>query len=203
NVGGGTGMATYEFKGGTGTASRVVSLGNTDYTIGALVQSNFGQRADLTILGVPVGRYFPDNAVISEIMEHEAGSIIVVIGTDLPLMSIQLRRIAKRAAIGIGRTGTPGGHYSGDIFLAFSIANDVGLPGVSSKQPSTYSLECVNDHFFDAIYAAVVQAIEEAVINAMIAAEPMTTVKPTGYTLEAINHDRLKEIMRQHNRLKG
>ena len=135
-------------------------------------------------------------------MEHETGSIIVVIGTDLPLMPIQLRRIAKRASIGIGRTGTPGGHYSGDIFLAFSTANDVGLPRTSSKQPATYELDYVNDHYFDNIYAAVVQAIEEAVINAMIAAEAMTTVKPTGYTLEAIDHERLKEIMRQHNRLK-
>jgi len=202
NVGGGTGMATYEFKGGTGTASRIVRIGNTDYTIGVLVQSNFGQRTELTILGVPVGKYFLDNAVITEIMKHETGSIIVVIGTDLPLMPIQLRRIAKRASIGIGRTGTHGGHYSGDIFLAFSIANDVGLPNPSSRQPSTYTLDYVNDHYFDDTYAAVVQAIEEAVINAMIAAEAMTTVKPTGYTLEAIDHERLKEIMRQHNRLK-
>ena len=202
NVGGGTGMATYEFKGGTGTTSRIVRIGNTDLTIGVLVQTNFGQRTDLTILGVPVGKHFPDNAVISEIMEHETGSIIVVIGTDLPLMPIQLRRIAKRASIGIGRTGTPGGHYSGDIFLAFSTANDVGLPRTSSKQPATYELDYVNDHYFDNIYAAVVQAIEEAVINAMIAAEAMTTVKPAGSTLEAIDHERLKEIMRQYNRLK-
>ena len=202
NVGGGTGMATYEFKGGTGTTSRIVRIGNTDLTIGVLVQTNFGQRTDLTILGVPVGKHFPDNAVISEIMDHETGSIIVVIGTDLPLMPIQLRRIAKRASIGIGRTGTPGGHYSGDIFLAFSTANDVGLPRTSSKQPATYELDYVNDHYFDNIYAAVVQAIEEAVINAMIAAEAMTTVKPAGFTLEAIDHERLKEIMRQYNRLK-
>jgi D-aminopeptidase len=126
---------------------------------------------------------------------------IVIIGTDLPLMPIQLRRVAKRAALGIGKTGTPGGHSSGDIFLAFSTANDIQLPGLMSKQPGGFSHQYINDNHFDIIYDATVQAIEEAVLNAMIAAESMTTVKPAGYTLEAIDHDRLKAIMMQYNRL--
>lgn len=201
NVGGGTGMLTYEFKGGTGTSSRLVQVGNEEYVVGVLVQSNFGSRKDLKILGVPVGSYMPENAVLSEINMHEIGSIIVIIGTDLPLLPIQLRRIAKRGAIGIGRTGTPGGNYSGDIFLAFSIANDIGLPNRHGEQRSNYALNFINDHYFDDIYNATVQAIEEAIINAMIASEPMTTVKPAGFTVAAIDHNQLKQIMKQHNRL--
>ena len=201
NVGGGTGMVTYEFKGGTGTSSRRVAIGSEEYTVGTLVQSNFGSRKDFTILGVPVGRHWPENAVVSEINQRETGSIIVIIGTDIPMLPIQLRRVAKRAAIGIGRTGTPGGNYSGDIFLAFSVANDIDWPSMHGEQPAAYGLDFINDHYFDDIYRAVVQAIEEAIINAMIAAESMTTVKPAGYTLEAIDHDRLKEIMRHYNRL--
>ncbi len=201
NVGGGTGMLTYEFKGGTGTSSRLVQIGNEEYVVGVLVQSNFGSRKDLKILGIPVGRYMPENAVLSEIDMHETGSIIVIIGTDLPLLPIQLRRIAKRGAIGIGRTGTPGGNYSGDIFLAFSIANDIGLPNMHGEQRSNYALNFINDHYFDDIYNATVQAIEEAIINAMIASENMTTVKPAGFTVAAIDHNQLKQIMKQHNRL--
>jgi len=201
NVGGGTGMMTYEFKGGTGTSSRRVIIGSEEYTVGVLVQSNFGSRQDLNILGVPVGKHWPENAIINEINTHETGSIIVIIGTDIPMLPIQLRRVAKRAAIGIGRTGTPGGNYSGDIFLAFSVANDIAWPGMHGEQPAAYALDFINDHYFDDIYRAVVQAIEEAVVNAMIAAESMTTVKPEGYTLEAIDHDRLKQIMKRYNRM--
>jgi D-aminopeptidase len=194
-------MITYEFKGGTGTASRRVKIGSEEYTVGILVQSNFGSRQDLNILGVPVGKHWPENAVISEISQHETGSIIVIIGTDIPMLPNQLRRVAKRAAIGIGRTGTPGGNSSGDIFLAFSVANDVDWPSRHGEQPTAYALDFINDHYFDDIYRAVVQSIEEAVVNAMITAESMTTVKPEGYTLEAIDHNRLKQIMRQYNRL--
>jgi len=201
NVGGGTGMITYEFKGGTGTSSRRVTIGSEEYTVGILVQSNFGSRQDLTILGVPAGRHWPENAVMSEISQHETGSIIVIIGTDIPMLPNQLRRVAKRAAIGIGRTGTPGGNSSGDIFLAFSVANDVDWPGRQGKQPTAYALEFINDHYFDDIYRAVVQSIEEAVVNAMIAAESMTTIKPAGYTLAAIDHNKLRAIMKQYHRL--
>jgi D-aminopeptidase len=201
NVGGGTGMMTYEFKGGTGTSSRVLTIGREEFTLGVLVQSNLGSRHELKILGVPVGEEWPENAPVTELMGHETGSIIVIIGMDLPLMPIQLRRIAKRAAIGIGRTGTPGGHYSGDIFLAFSTANDRELSGITIDQPVDYSLKCINDHHFDPIYEAAVQAVEEAIINALVAAESMTPVNPAGYTLEAIDHDRLQEIMKRYNRL--
>jgi len=201
NVGGGTGMQTYDFKGGTGTSSRLVNIGSEEYTVGVLVQSNFGSRKNLSILGVPVGKHMPENAVISELTGHETGSIIVIIGTDLPLLPIQLRRIAKRAAIGIGRTGTPGGHYSGDIFLAFSIANDAGLPSFTSEKQATNKLIYMDDHNFDDVYVATVQAIEEAIVNAMVAATSMTTIKPAGYTFEAIDHNRLIETMRMYNRL--
>jgi D-aminopeptidase len=179
----------------------VVKIGADDYTLGVLVQSNFGSRKDLTILGVPVGEHWPENAVFSEIRGLETGSIIVIIGTDLPMLPIQLRRIAKRAAIGIGRTGSAGGNYSGDIFLAFSTANDIELPGMVAEQPTNYALNYINDHYFDEIYGATVQAIEEAIVNAMIAAESMTMIKPAGYTAEAIDHGRLKVIMKQYNRL--
>lgn len=201
NVGGGTGMITYEFKGGTGTASRLVPVGSTDYTVGVLVQSNFGTRKDLTILGVPVGRHMPEDAVYSRIDAHETGSIIAIIGTDVPMLPIQLRRVAKRAAIGIGRTGTPGGNYSGDIFLAFSTANDFDLPNMHGIQPVNLTLDYINDHYFDDVYRAAVQAVEEAVVNAMIAAETMTTVKPAGYAVKAIDHKRLRKIMKLYNRL--
>lgn len=200
NVGGGTGMMTYEFKGGTGTSSRVVSLDNRDYMVGALVQSNFGSRHDLRVLGVPVGRHFHENAIITELMHGDTGSIIVIVATNLPALPIQLRRIAKRAALGIGRTGTPGGHYSGDIFLAFSTGNDLEWPTLSGQQPQAFELDCINDHHFDGIYQATVQAVEEAVINAMLAAESMSTVKPPGYRLDAIDHERLFDIMKLYNR---
>lgn len=202
NVGGGTGMMTYEFKGGTGTSSRVVVTGEKKYTIGALVQSNFGKRKDLTILGVPIGKHMTENAIISEVTGRETGSIIVVIGTDLPLLPIQLQRIARRATMGIARTGSPGGHYSGDIFLAFSVANKIELSGIGGLQSRAYSLEFINDHYFDDIYDAAVQSVEEAIINAMVAAESMTTIKPAGKTVEAIDHNRLKALMRRYNRLK-
>jgi len=202
NVGGGTGMMTYEFKGGTGTASRTVGIGNRSYTVGALVQSNFGSRKDLTILGVPVGREWPGDAPLTGLSHPETGSIIVIIGTDLPLLPIQLQRMAKRGALGIARTGSPGGHYSGDIMLAFSVANDIGLPALTSgEHPWTQQLECVNDHHFDGIYDAVVQSVEEAIINALVAAETMPIVKPPGRSFLAIDHQRLQALLRRYGRL--
>ena len=203
NVGGGTGMMTYEFKGGTGTSSRIMEIADKTFKLGVLVQSNFGARKDFTVMGVPVGKHWPENSIVTKLIGHETGSIVVIIGTDLPLIPLQLRRVAKRAAMGIGRTGTPGGHFSGDIFLAFSTANDIQLSGLKSKQPTIFTHQYINDNYFDDIYNATIQATEEAVLNAMIAAEPMTTVKPAGYTLEAIDHDRLKTIMVKYNRLKN
>jgi D-aminopeptidase len=203
NVGGGTGMMTYEFKGGTGTASRIVELGQESYVIGALVQSNFGMRKDLTILGVPVGQEWPEDAPLTGSRLPETGSIIVVIGTDLPLLPSQLSRMAKRGALGIGRTGSPGGHYSGDIILAFSVANDIPFPGVmSGEQPGTHSLQFVNDHYLDLVYEGVVESVEEAVINAMVAAETLPIIKPAGQLLKSMDHGRLCDIMKKYGRLR-
>lgn len=201
NVGGGAGMQTYEFKGGTGTSSRKISISDKSYTVAALVQSNFGTRPELNILGVPVGKNLTDNALISGITGHEMGSIIVIIATDVPMLPAQLKRLAKRGAIGIGRTGSSGGHYSGDIILAFSVANDLVFPSLGGEHIDTYQMEFINDHHCDSIYEGAVQSIEEAVINAMIAAETVPTVKPAGHTLDAINHDALIELMKQYNRM--
>jgi len=201
NVGGGTGMMSYDFKGGTGTASRSIRIGSDERVVAALVQSNFGLRHQFSVLGVPVGKHITENAVVSDLMGHEHGSIIVIIGTDIPMLPTQLQSLAKRAAVGITRTGSPGGHYSGDIFLAFSVANDMTLPGMSDVQPASFNLEFVNEHHLEDVYEAAVQSVEEAILNAMIAAQSMTTVKPVGHTLDALDHERLRDVMRQYGRL--
>ena len=201
NVGGGAGMMTYEFKGGTGTASRQISIAGSVYTVAALVQSNFGSRRECTICGVPVGKHLTENAIISEITGHEQGSIIVIIAIDAPMLPIQLQRLAKRGAMGIARTGSPGGHYSGDIILAFSVANKIKFPGMVGLHPGSYQLDIINDHYCDDVFAAAAQSVEEAIINAMIAAESVPTVKPPGYTLAAIDQEKLVSIMRQYSRL--
>ena len=201
NVGGGTGMMTYEFKGGTGTASRVLTIEGKAYTVGALVQSNFGTRKDFTLLGVPVGQEWPEDAPLTEMSHPETGSIIVIIGTDIPLLPVQLQRLAKRGSMGIARTGSPGGHYSGDIALAFSVANDRELPGVmTGEQPGTWAMQALNDHHSDIVYDAVVESVEEAIINALVAATSMPIVKPAGFVLKAIDHERLRELMRRYSR---
>ena len=201
NVGGGTGMLTYEFKGGTGTASRLLAIGDRRYTVGALVQSNFGSRKDLSILGVPVGREWPEDAPLTQMSHPETGSIIVIVGTDLPLLPIQLQRIAKRGAMGIARTGSPGGHYSGDIVLAFSVANDIELPGLAhGEHPPNRQLDYIDDHYMDDIYGAAVESVEEAIVNALIAAETLPTVKPPGFSVRAIDHTRLESIMQRYGR---
>jgi D-aminopeptidase len=202
NVGGGAGMMTYEFKGGTGTSSRMVALGEDNWTVGALVQSNFGARHQLSILGVPVGQEMPEDAPFSDSLQAEQGSIIVVIGTDAPLLPNQLRRLAKRGALGIARTGSSGGHYSGDIILAFSVANDRKTNRRGEENPPfTQTMTCIDDHYLDGIYEAAVQSVEEAIINAMIAAETVPLIKPAGKSWQAIDHDRLCEIMARYNRL--
>jgi D-aminopeptidase len=195
NVGGGTGMVCYEFKGGTGTASRRVTLGGKGYTVGALVQANHGIRDWLTILGVPLGKEMREDLL----KPRETGSIIVVIGTDAPLSPLSLRHLAKRASIGIGRHGTPSGNSSGDIFLAFSIANKRELPQLGAAKQS---FEFINNEVLDPCYLAAVEAVEEAVVNALVAAETMTTVKPAGLTCRAIDNDALRDAMRRHGRLK-
>ncbi|QQS11823.1 MAG: P1 family peptidase [Rhodospirillales bacterium] len=193
NVGGGTGMIAYEFKGGTGTASRIVSTGGLTGHVGALVQANHGRREAFTVLGVPVGAHLRDDPMFP----RERGSIIVVIGTDLPMLPHQLRRLAKRAAIGIGRGGTSGGNGSGDIFLAFSVANPMPLPQFG---PPVWTMTALGDEGFDPAYQAAVEAVEEAVVNAMLAAESTPTLKPPGRVARALDHDALMAVMRRHGR---
>ncbi len=195
NVGGGTGMVCYEFKGGTGTASRQLELGGETYTVGALVQANHGLRDWLTILGVPVGREMRGDLLKS----RESGSIIVVIGTDAPLSPLSLNHLARRASIGIGRHGTPSGNSSGDIFLAFSTANARPYAQLSE---SRQAFEFISNEVLDPCYLAAVEAVDEAVVNAMVAAESMTTVRPPGLTCRAIDHEALCAIMRRHGRLR-
>ncbi len=187
NVGGGTGMICYEFKGGTGTSSRLVTVDDDDFAVAALVQANHGVRPWLTVLGKPVGRTMLEDRLTSE----ERGSIIVILGTNLPMAPHQLQRLAKRAALGIGRGGTPGGNNSGDIFLAFSTANRGPIPQLADTR---MRLEMVNDDVFDPIYMAATDAIEEAVINALLAAEDMTTLRPPGLVCRAIDPNRLLQL---------
>ena len=187
STGGGNGMISYEFKGGTGTASRVVGIGGQAFTVAALVQANHGIRPWLTILGQPVGRLMPEGAFLSA----EMGSIIVIVATDAPLSGLSLRQVAKRAALGIGRGGTPGGNNSGDIFLAFSTANEGPMPQFS---PAILTKAEVNGDHLDRLYLAAVEAIEEAVVNALVAGEDVATVKPRGLTCRAIDVGRLKAI---------
>ncbi len=201
NVGGGAGMQTYDFKGGTGTASRRVRIGSLAGTVGALVQSNFGARADLVVAGVPVGVLYPDGVVDLGDGVAEMGSIIVVVATDLPLSPSQLARVAKRAGLGIGRTGTRGGNGSGDMFLAFSTANATPQPPIGAAQPLVGAVEFLKDHWLDAVYGATVEAVEEAVLNALVAARSVATAKPPGQILHAIDHQRLRSILRAHDRL--
>jgi D-aminopeptidase len=187
STGGGNGMICYDFKGGTGTASRRISLGGTEYTVAALVQANHGIRPWLTVLGRPVGALLPDGAL----SQGEMGSIIVILATDAPLSGLALRQLAKRAAIGIGRGGTPGGNNSGDIFLAFSTANAGPMPQFA---PAVAQRAELNIDLLDNLYLAAVQSIEEAVVNAMVAGEDVPTVKPKGHVCRALDPQALRAI---------
>src|SRR5947199_696517 len=205
NVGGGTGMICHRFKGGIGTASRRLDPRDGGYTVGVLVQCNYGARAALSIAGVPVGREIPDLLPCREPCGggHElspggpaddAGSIVIIVATDAPLLPHQLKRIAKRAALGVGRMGGVGGDSSGDIFIAFSTANlraavDTGLATVT-QLPN----ERINP-----LFEATVQATEESIVNALLAADTMTGADDLRVT--ALPHERLREILRKYNRL--
>lgn len=194
SVGGGTGMIAYGFKGGSGTSSRLVSVGDDTYTVASFVQANHGIRSWLNVLGAPVGQYMQNDSMHES---KEMGSIIVILATDAPMLPHQLKRMAKRASIGIGRNGSPGGNNSGDIFLAFSTANAQDLPQLSGNYSSMTSL---NDELFDDFYLAAVQSIEESVINAMVATEDTITFKPANLTCSAINTQELVEyVNRFHN----
>ncbi len=193
NVGGGTGMIVHQFKGGTGTSSRRAEIHEATYTVGVLVQANYGVRSQLTIAGVPVGREIPD--LMPRLKGGDGGSIIVVIATDAPLLPHQLKRIAERASLGVGKTGGIGANSSGDIFVAFSTANPTAY-GSSSLA----NLEMLPNDWINPLFSATVQAIEEAILNAMIAAETMDGVN--GNTVYAIPHERLRSVLKKYNRLK-
>lgn len=195
NVGGGTGMVCYEFKGGTGTASRVITVDGEEFTVAALVQANHGARSWLNVLGVPVGRYLTEDRLFDD--AQDLGSIIVILATDAPMLPHQLRRLAKRGAIGVGRGGSPGGNGSGDIMLAFSVANRGPLPQLSDARRN---MDYVNDDEFDVLYEAGVEAIEESVINAMVTASDTPTLRPAGRVCRAIDHEQLIDLMRKHGR---
>ena len=186
NVGGGTGMIAYEYKAGTGTASRRVALGADTHTVGVLVQANHGRRDWLSVCGVAVGTKLTEDRLWGE----ERGSIIVVVATDAPLLPTQLTRLARRASLGVGRGGTPSGNNSGDIFLAFSTANSPGpLP-----EPPTVALTALGNERLDPLFLAVVEAVDEAVLNAMLAAEPM--VGHQGHRVAALDGERLAALVR-------
>lgn len=190
NVGGGTGMICNEFKGGIGTASRTLDAKAGGYTIGVLVQCNYGEREQLRIAGVPVGREIPEHSV----WKDDTGSIIIVIATDAPLIPTQLKRMARRASLGLGRLGSYSGDGSGDIFIAFSTSN----PGAASPK-GTHDLKMMPNDSINPIFLATVQATEEAVVNAMVAAETMTGVND--HIVIALPHDRLRDVLKKYNRL--
>jgi len=190
NVGGGTGMICNEFKGGIGTSSRVIDSKYGGYTVGVLVQCNYGRRSQLRIAGVPVGKEIPDHTVWND----DVGSIIVVVATDAPLIPTQLKRLAKRVSLGLGRDGSYSGDGSGDIFIAFSTAN----PGAAAPK-ALHQLTMLPNDQIDPIFLATVQATEEAVINAMVAAETMTGAN--NRTVIALPHDKLREVLKKYNRL--
>ena len=191
SVGGGTGMVCYEFKGGNGTSSRVVKTKDGSYTVATLVQSNFGRRSQLMVAGVPVGKEIPENAPYTK----EAGSIIVVIATDAPLLPHQLKRLARRASMGIARTGSVSGNGSGDLFVAFSTANS----GAADPAKPVQNVGTIPNDRLDPIFTATVQTVEEAIVNSMVANQGMTG--RDGHRIEALPHDRLRAVLKKYNRV--
>ncbi|MGQ0564301.1 MAG: DmpA family aminopeptidase [Gemmobacter sp.] len=187
STGGGNGMIAYEFKGGTGTASRRVTVGS-DWTVAALVQANHGIRPWLTVCGRPVGPAMPEG----RLTERETGSIIVILATDAPLSPLSLRALSRRAALGIGRGGTPGGNNSGDIFLAFSTAD---VASGAQRHDPLHTVTQMNQDHLDPLYLAAVEAVDEAVINALVAGEDVPTVKPPGHICRAIDTARLARLV--------
>jgi L-aminopeptidase/D-esterase-like protein len=207
NVGGGTGMVAHRFKGGTGTASRVLEAKFGGYTIGVLVQANYGSRQLFQVAGVPVGKEIADLLPIEgkesanlfplnrKIGDEGQGSIIVVVATDAPLLPHQLKRLAQRVSLGIGNVGGRGENSSGDIFIAFSTAN----AAEASKDDGVSNLTMLPNERINPLFWATAQATEEAILNAMIAAETMKGLN--GNTVYALPHNRLKEVLKRYNRL--
>ncbi len=193
NVGGGTGMICHEFKGGTGTASRVLGKDDGGYTIGALVQANYGIRKTMRIAGVPINDEIPD-LLPGVPQAEERGSIIVVIATDAPLLPHQLRRVAQRASLALGRMGSYASNGSGDIFIAFSTANSKAAYRLESQ-----TVAFVPNDALGPVFLAAVEATEEAIVNALVAAQTMTGAN--GYTVQALPHDRLQAALKKNGRL--
>ena len=207
SVGGGTGMICYEFKGGNGTASRKIEIkepkassGQSSangasaartYTVGVFVQANFGRRALLTIAGVPIGKEIPGS-----VYKEDTGSCIAVVAIDAPLLPNQLKRLARRVSIGLARTGTISGNGSGDLFIAFSTANK----NVWAADQVTHSVQTVPNDLMDPIFSGVVEATEEAVVNALVDNQTMTGAG--NHRVEALPRDRLRELLKKYNRLK-
>jgi D-aminopeptidase len=201
SVGGGTGMNCYQFKGGSGTASRIVRYAGAGYTVGVFVQANFGSREELTLAGVPLGALLAgDNPMAAfSAAPPGAGSVIAVVGTDAPLLPPQATALARRVTLGLARTGTTGSHFSGDLFLAFSAGNPGAVtPGVATMRPGQEGhydqLRFIPWGYLDPFYTAVVQATEEAVANALVANEEMTG--RDGHRSPALPRDRVAEIFR-------
>jgi L-aminopeptidase/D-esterase-like protein len=215
NVGGGTGMICHAFKGGIGTASRVLPAAAGGYTVGVLVQCNYGLRPSFRVAGVPVGTEIPDRlpcltldvktdwptqrcaepAPAPPADRSDAGSIIVVVATDAPLLPHQLKRVATRVALGVGRMGGFGGNSSGDIFLAFSTANPK-----ATGRPDVAPVDMLPNARINPVFQATVEATEEAILNALLAAETMTGAN--GVRVHALPHDRLLEAMRKYGRVR-
>ncbi len=193
NIGGGTAMNCHGFKCGTGTSSRVMTEIEGGYTLGVLVQANYGTRDSLTISGVPVGKEITD-LVFETQSEDDVGSIIVVVATDAPLLPHQLKRLARRVPMGISKVGGYAGNGSGDIFIAFSTAN----PGAANREKNQ-KLEMLPNDQMSRLFLMTVQATEEAIVNALVAAETMTGIN--GNTSHAIPHDRLQAALKKYNRL--
>jgi len=199
SVGGGTGMICYEFKGGNGTSSRKVTIDagagtnkqTRSYTIGVFVQANCGRRGQLTIAGVPVGKEIP-----GVVYKEEAGSIIIVIATDAPLLPNQLKRLARRASLGLARTGSVSGNGSGDLFIAFSTAN----PHATGSDKVTHSVETIPNDLLDPVFTGVVQATEEAIVNALVDNKDMTG--RDGHVVPALPRDRVRELLKKYGRSK-
>ena len=196
NVGGGTGMVCYGFKGGIGTSSRKLDQQAGGYTVGVLVQANFGPRNQLRIAGVPAGTEITEGTLSSNTGEprDDVGSIIIVVATDAPLLSHQLKRLARRAALGVARTGSSSGNGSGDIFVAFSTANPE-----AAKNTGTIQLTMLPNDRMNPLFDATVQATEEAIINALVASETMIGID--GHKVIALPHDRLKQVLKKYNRM--
>jgi L-aminopeptidase/D-esterase-like protein len=194
NVGGGTGMICHQFKGGIGTSSRKVKIEDHEYTLGVLVQANYGIRETFTIAGVPLGDKFPDLVPVFRPMDEETGSIIVVVATDAPLLPLQLKRLARRVPLGISKVGGYASNGSGDIFIAFSTAN----PGAAARV-GLLEIKMLPNDAISPLFLATAQATEEAIVNALIAAKTMVGIN--GNTVYALPHDRLIEILKEYKRI--